>query len=115
MTRVLVDPVRGTVHDRVPTVQDQFPVSPPLRWVTLPPSLEDKDVRWNEGSGQFEEIVPPPPPPVVIDPTPDTLDVVQMFIDAGIITRAQVDALRPDWGPMLDNNEPGHPVGKDAG
>jgi hypothetical protein len=109
MAQVLVDPQRGTTHDIVPNAQSTFEVAPPLKWVTLPSGLAGKRTKYNPQADKVEEVPPKPRPPVVIDPTPDTLDVIQFLIDEGIVSRAKVNSARPDWVKLLDNNAPGQP------
>lgn len=37
--RVLIDTENNRLLDRVPTIQDQFPVAPPLKWVQANPAI----------------------------------------------------------------------------
>jgi hypothetical protein len=110
MAQVLIDKKRGTTHDIVPNQQATFDVGGNLEWRTLPPALAGKRTVYDPVADEIKEAPPPPPlPPVIIDPTPDTLDVVQFLIDEGIVSRAKINSARPDWAQLLDNNTPGQP------
>lgn len=71
--------------------QDEFPVAPPLEWVTCP---DDCTTEWTYTGTTFE---PPAPPPVVI---PDTVSMRQARL--ALYQEGELDQVQPLIDAMME-------------
>ena len=94
----------GQAEDVDPTdpEKEPFKVAPDYKWVKAPEGMTHRSHTFDGST--FAERPPPPPKPVVpVDTTPGTWDVIDALIAAGIVTKEQLIAVKPEWTSDLNS------------
>lgn len=105
MAFCLYNPRRQTLHDVVAIKEKMFEVAKPFKWIRFPDGVENSSGYFYNTKTSKVELKPlAPPRSVIIDPTPGTLDVVQLLLDTGVLMQAQIPV---EWKKLLDNKPNG--------
>ena len=105
MVWVLINQNDNSIHDVVDTPQERWgiPFGPPgpggadFQWVNSQ-KLVKHSADWSYDGADFTEIVPPP---AILDPNPETFEILQWMIDNNIINLALFNSMPQLWKDNL--------------